>query len=156
MYARQKILFTFTINIENMVKTHHIRFYLIKLLITTFSIIFAAWILQKGIHIEDPKLATGIIVAITLILVNMFIRPLLIMLTIPLSIASFGIFIIFINAFVIQLVDFLIPKFSVDNFGWTLLFSMIVSLCTTLLEGLGNTKIIKISKDDDFTDYEEV
>ena len=66
MYARQKILFTFTINIENMVKTHHIRFYLIKLLITTFSIIFAAWILQKGIHIEDPKLATCIIVAITL------------------------------------------------------------------------------------------
>ena len=134
----------------------NVRFYLIKLLLTTFSIVFAAWILQKGIHIEDPKLTTGIIIACTLILINMFIRPLLIRFTIPLSIASFGIFIIFINAFVIQLVDFLVPKFSVDNFGWALLFSIIVSFCTTLLEGIGNTKIVKISQDDDFSDYEEV
>lgn len=130
-----------------------------QLLITTFSIILAAWLLKNGIHIGDPKLTTGFIVAVTFILVNMFIRPLLVMLTIPISIASYGLFILFINAFVIELVDFTIDKFTVDNFGWAMLFSIIVSLTTSLLSGIGHMKIITTKKDksdDDFTDYEEI
>lgn len=130
-----------------------------ELFITTFSVILAAWLLKNGIHIGDPKLSTGFIIALTFILVNMFIRPLLILLTIPISIASYGLFILFINAFVIELVDFTIDKFTVDNFGWAMLFSIIVSLTTSILSGIQHIKITTATKnksDDDFTHYEEI
>ncbi len=142
-----------------------IKFYIIKLFISTFSIIFAAWLLQKGIHIGDPKLLTGLIVAVVLLLVNMFIRPIILISTIPFTIATFGLFILIVNAITIEITAFLVGKFTVDNFWWALLFSLLVSITTTIIESIGKTKIIRINSDNtddnstndtDFSDYEEV
>lgn len=140
-----------------------VKFYVIQLFTTTFAIIFAAWLLQKGIHIESPKLITGIVVAVVLLLVNMFVRPILIVLTVPITISTFGIFLLVINALTIMIVDFFVEKFIVDSFGWALLFSLIVSATTSIMETISKTKIIRIhrdnnTKDDDngFSDYEEI
>lgn len=141
------------------------KFYLLKIFISTFAIIFAAWICQKGIHIEEPRLLTGLIVALVLLLVNMFLRPIMIMLTIPVTIGTFGLFILIINAITIEIVAFLVEKFTIDSFGWALIFSLLVSLATTIIESIGKTKIVRINSehtednsnnDTDFSDYEEV
>ncbi len=139
-----------------------VKFYAIKLLVTTFAIIFSAWLLQGGIHIGDPKLLTGVIVAIVLILINVFLKPVLVTLTIPFTVVTFGLFLLVINACVILLIDFLVDKFTVDSFWWALGFSILVSLTTSIIEGIGNMRIIryqdrdKHNEDNDFSDYEEV
>lgn len=140
-----------------------VKFYIIQLFTTTFAIIFAAWLLQKGIHIESPKLITGIVVAIVLLLVNMFVRPILIVFTVPITISTFGIFLLVINALTIMIVDFFVEKFVVDGFGWALLFSLIVSATTSIMETITKTKIVRIHRNDkskendnEFSDYEEI
>lgn len=146
-------------------KIQKIKFYLIKLLLTSFAVLFSAWLLKKGIHIQEPRIFTAIVVGITLILLNTFLKPLLVALTIPLTLFSFGFFLLIINAIVIELIDFILPGFTVDSFMWALLFSVLVSFTTSILEGIGNVQVIRYRNnnprqskddDDDFTPYEEV
>lgn len=148
-------------------KAKKIKFYLVKLLITSFAVLFTAWMLQKGIHIEEPRILTAIIVGVTLILLNTFLKPLLIRLTIPLTVFSFGFFLLVINAIVIELIDFMLPGFTVDNFFWAMLYGAIVSFITSLIELFSNVRIVRYHQqdmygngndddDDDFTPYEEV
>ncbi|MDR1878112.1 MAG: phage holin family protein [Bacteroidales bacterium] len=120
-----------------------VKFYVLKLFITTFAIVFSAWLLQKGIHIGDPKLLTGIIVAVVLLLINMFLKPIFVVLTIPFTLFSFGLFLLVINACVILLIDFLVDKFVVDSFWWALGFSMLVSLTNSLIEGISKLHTIQ-------------
>lgn len=134
----------------------NISYYLIELLISTFSIIFSAWLLKKGVHIGNPKLLTGITIAIVMALINVLLKPVLVALTLPLTIGSFGMFLIVINAVLILIVDGLLDNFQVDSFWWAILFSLLVSATTSLVSAIGNTKVIRKDKDDDFTDYEEV
>ncbi len=146
-------------------KTQKIKIYFIKLLVTSFAVLFAAWLLKKGIHIQEPRIVTAVIVGVTLILINTFLKPLLIAFTIPLTVFSFGFFLLIINAIVIELIDFLLAGFTVDSFWWALFFSIIVSITTSILEAIGKIKVVRYnnenqqkSKDDedDFTPYEEV
>jgi putative membrane protein len=140
--------------------TQKLRFYGIKLLTSTFAIIFSAFLLQKGIHIGDPKLLTGFIVAIVLLFINMFFKPVLVALTIPVTLASFGLFLLIINALVILLIDFLVDKFTVDSFWWALWFSLLVSLTTSIVNGLGKIRLVRYKPpkegEEEFTEYEEV
>ncbi|HOS17443.1 MAG TPA: phage holin family protein [Bacteroidales bacterium] len=141
---------------------------MIKLLITSFAVLFTAWLLKKGIHIEEPRIFTAVVVGISLILLNTFIKPVLVALTIPLTLFSFGFFLLIINALVIELIDFMLIGFTVDGFFWALLFGFLVSLTTSIIEGIGSVKVMRYDKhdqrnsnkndDDDegFTPYEEV
>ena len=142
--------------------TQKIKFYGIKLLTTTFAIVFSAWLLQRGIHIGDPKLLTGLIVASVLLFINVFFKPTLVALTIPFTLATFGFFLLIINALVIMLISFLVEKFTVDSFWWAFLFSLMVSFTTSFIDSIGNVRVIRPQhhpKDEDeegFTEYEEV
>ena len=143
-------------NPNNVQKIKH---YAIKLFITTFAIVFSAWLLQGGIHIGDPKLLTGLTVALVLILINMFLKPALVAFTIPFTVATLGIFLLVINAIMILLIDFLIDKFTVDSFWHALVFSILVSLTTSIIEGISNMRVIRYNNkrdDDEFSDYEEM
>jgi putative membrane protein len=83
----------------------------------------------------------ALIVVIILALLNVTIKPLLIILTIPVTILTLGLFLLVINALMILLVDYFLSGFNVDGFWWALAFSLILSLLTSLFEGLiGNTK----------------
>lgn len=144
----------------NKIQLQKIKFYGIKLLTTTFAIIFSAWLLQTGIHIGDPKLLTGLIVATVLLFINVFFKPILIAFTIPFTVATFGFFLLIINALVIMLIDFLVEKFTVESFWWAFLFSVLVSFTTSFIDAIGKVRIIRYKyqkdPDDEFTDYEEV
>ncbi|MEO8067178.1 MAG: phage holin family protein [Flavobacteriales bacterium] len=94
---------------------------LIRLVLSTLAVLVSAKLL-RGVHIDEWT--TGIIVAVVLGLVNTFIRPLLILFTLPVTLISLGLFILVINAGMVMLVDRWIDGFSVDGFWWALGFSM--------------------------------
>ena len=105
--------------------------FLAQTVVMTLAAILAAYILP-GVHINS--VASAIITAIVIALLNSFIRPILIVLTLPFTIFSMGLFLLIINAFIIMLASGLVPSFHVDGFWSALLFSLLLTLFDYLLE----------------------
>ncbi len=74
------------------------------------------------------------VVALVLALLNTIVKPILVMLTIPFTIITFGLFLLVINALIILFADYFIDGFEVANFWWALLFSIIVSFIMSMFE----------------------
>jgi putative membrane protein len=104
-----------------------------RIIISAISIVITAYLLP-GVHVKD--LFTALIVAIILALLNGFVKPILVILTIPVTILTLGLFLLVINAFMIIIAGNLVPGFEVDGFWWAFLFSIILSLISSLL-GIG-------------------
>jgi putative membrane protein len=102
-----------------------------KLLILTIAVIAAAYILP-GVHVNS--IVDALVVAVILTLLNSFLKPILQIISFPITVLTLGLFLIVINVFVIYLADRLIAGFSVENWIWGLLFGLIISLITSLLE----------------------
>lgn len=107
--------------------------FVINWLIAALAILITSYILP-GVFVSGflAALITGIVLG----LVNAFIRPVLIILTLPINILTLGLFTFVINAILILLVSAIVPGFRVDNFGWALVFSLILSLINYLLHSL--------------------
>ena len=103
---------------------------LINLLLNGIAVYITANLLT-GVKLDN--FGTAIIVAVVLSLVNIFVKPLLILFTLPVNILTLGLFMFVINALVILLVDGLVPGFSVDGFWWALGFSLILSLVGSVI-----------------------
>lgn len=71
--------------------------------------------------------------AVVLALLNTFVKPLLVLFTIPVTILTLGLFVFVLDALIILLADRLLKGFHVEGFWWALLFSIILSLVTQLL-----------------------
>ena len=112
--------------------------FIIKLLITAAVVMFTAWILP-GIQIKNYW--SAIIVAIILALLNIFVKPVMVFLTIPLTIITFGLFLFVINALIILLAGAIVSGFRVMGFWWALAFSIIISLISYIL-GTNNVPVI--------------
>ncbi|HPT14155.1 MAG TPA: phage holin family protein [Bacteroidales bacterium] len=106
---------------------------ILKLLVSSLAVFFAAYVLD-GVHLNG--FPSAVILAVVLGLLNAFLRPILIVLTIPFTILTFGLFLLVINALIILIADRLMPGFAVDGFFTALLFSIIVTLATWLLEAI--------------------
>jgi len=106
---------------------------ILKLLVSSLAVFFAAYVLD-GVHLNG--FPSAVILAIVLGILNAFLRPVFIVLTIPFTILSFGLFLLVINALMILIADRLMPGFAVDGFFTAMLFSIIVTLATWLLEAL--------------------
>ena len=104
--------------------------FLIRLLITWIGVILSSYLLP-GVHIRS--FTSALWVALVLALLNIFLKPLLIILTIPVTIITFGLFLLVINAVLILIADELISGFFVESFWWAFLFSIILSIITYLL-----------------------
>jgi len=104
--------------------------FLVRLLITWVGVIAASYLLP-GVQIQSFESALW--VALVLALLNIFLKPLLIILTIPVTIITFGLFLLVINAVLVLIADDLIGGFYVETFWWALLFSIILSIITYLL-----------------------
>jgi putative membrane protein len=79
---------------------------------------------------------TALIVAVVLGVVNAFIRPLLLILTLPLNILTLGLFTFVIMALCTLLVSAVVPGFDIDGFWWALAFALILSLINAFFAGL--------------------
>lgn len=104
--------------------------FLLKWLVATLAIVITAYLLP-GITITG--LFAALVTALVLGLVNAILRPILILLTLPINILTLGLFTLVINAFLIMLVSWLVPGFAVANFWWALLFSIVLALVIFVL-----------------------
>ena len=77
-----------------------------------------------------------LVVSLVLGAVNTFIKPLLVLLTLPLTIVTLGIFILVINGVLVLLVGSIVPGFHVQSFLSAVLFSIVVSIISSLLSKL--------------------
>ncbi|HON39080.1 MAG: phage holin family protein [Desulfomonilia bacterium] len=103
---------------------------LVNWFVMTLAILIAAYLLP-GVSLRSAGAAVA--AALVLGLVNAILRPLLIVLTLPLTILSLGLFIFVINALLVLLTSFIVPGFDVHSFGWALLFSLVFSLVSFML-----------------------
>jgi len=106
---------------------------IIQILILTAAVILTSYLLP-GITIKS--FWTAIVVALVLALLNTFLKPLMVFLTIPFTLMTFGVFLLVINALIVLLVGALVKGFEVKGFWWALLFSVILSIIQYLLEYL--------------------
>ena len=103
---------------------------ILRVLLTAIAVVILAKILP-GIEVETYT--TAIIVAVTLGLLRIFVKPLIILFTLPLTIITLGLFLFVINAGIILLADRLVDGFDVNGFWYALLFSLLLSFFQSIL-----------------------
>jgi putative membrane protein len=90
------------------------------------------------VHIPDFK--DALILALVLALLNTFIKPILVILTFPITIVTLGLFLFVINAIIILLADKFLDGIRVDSFLWALLFSLLLSVVSSFAQSLFDKK----------------
>lgn len=103
---------------------------IIRILITSILVLLIAHFMP-GVSVAD--FSTSIIVAIVLGLLNIFIKPILVILTLPVTIITLGLFLLVINALIILLCTKIVGGFAVDSFLTALFFSVILSISQSIL-----------------------
>ncbi|MCH8905075.1 MAG: phage holin family protein [Bacteroidetes bacterium] len=105
--------------------------FLIKTFVSSIAVMTGSYLLP-GVSIKDITYA--IIVALVLSTLNVLIKPLFVLLTLPLTIFSLGLFLLVINAIMILLADSLLPGFEVAGFWWAVVFSLLLTFINWLIE----------------------
>ena len=105
--------------------------FIIKILISAV----VAFILSKilsGVHIDS--IITALIFAVVLAALDAIVKPILVVLTLPVTVVTLGLFLFAINAIVILLAAKLISGIKIDGFWWAMLFSIILSIFDTAVQ----------------------
>lgn len=103
---------------------------LTKLLVNTLSIFLAGYLLS-GVYVES--LGTALMVSVMLAILNVTVKPILILVTFPITVLSLGLFLVVINVIVFRIASGLIDGFYIDGFFWALLYSIVVSIVNSVL-----------------------
>ena len=103
---------------------------IIKLLISTIVVFVLSYFLP-GVHVTS--LTGALMVAVVLGLLNTFLKPILVLLTIPVTFFTLGLFLLVINAIIILFCDYFIAEFYVDGFINALMFSVLLSIIQSIL-----------------------
>jgi putative membrane protein len=104
---------------------------LLKWLLSAVSVLIAAYLLP-GVSVESFWAA--LVVSVILAIFNAILRPILVILTIPVTVLTLGLFLLVINAIIVLMTDAIIADFYVAGFWYALLFSLIVSLLGALFD----------------------
>lgn len=107
--------------------------FLLKVLITGLIAYLLPNILS-GVRIEDMK--TAALFALVLALLNAVVKPILVILTIPVTMITLGLFLLVINAFIVLIAANFFKGVQVDGFWWALAFSILLSIGSSLLYSL--------------------
>lgn len=111
---------------------------LIRLFLSSLAVFIGA-ILLPGVALDS--FVDAIWVAVVVGLLNVFVRPILIILTIPATILTLGLFLFVINALIIWMASNMLSGFEVENFWWALLFSLVLSVINALFNSeIANNK----------------
>ncbi|MCO4294713.1 phage holin family protein [Solitalea sp. MAHUQ-68] len=106
---------------------------LIVRLIITAAVAFGLSYILPGVHINS--FATALILAVVLGILNAVVKPILVILTFPITILTLGLFMLVINFLIIYFAERVVEGFSVDGFWWAIIFSFLLSLVTSILSG---------------------
>lgn len=109
---------------------------IISLILSSIAVFVAANILP-GVHLSG--FGTAIIVAVVLGLINAVIRPILLILTLPITILTLGLFSLVIIAFCVMLTTWIVPGFQVDGWLWALVFAIVLALINAFIGAFDHT-----------------
>ena len=122
--------------------------FLAKVVVLTLSILIAGYFVP-GVHINS--VLSAVLASVAVALLNIFLRPILIVLTLPFTIFSMGLFLLFINAFIVYLAAKIIPGVEIESFWWALLFSIVITIISSFLGTL--EKLMSKNTDNDENDF---
>lgn len=106
-----------------------------KLLVTALAALIVSYLLP-GVKIDSGT--SAFLVALVLALLNAFVKPFLIVLTIPITVVTMGLFLLVINIVIVKWTAYIVHGFEVRNWWAALWFSILLSLVTTFIESLIN------------------
>ena len=110
---------------------------LIRIILSTIAVLVAD-LLLSGVSAVDLK--TGLVVAVVLGLLNSLVRPVLLLLTLPVTLLTLGLFVLVINATMVLLAARIVPGFTVDGFWWALASSVVMWAVQSVLNALDSDK----------------
>lgn len=103
---------------------------LLYILISTLSVLVAGYVLP-GIKVDS--VTTAVVVAVVLGLINAFIRPIVLLLTLPINILTLGLFTFVIMALMVMLTSAIVPGFAVASFWWAMGFALLFAIINGFL-----------------------
>ncbi len=105
----------------------------LRLLLSAVAVVVLSKVLP---NVSVDTYATALIVAVALSILNFLVKPILTVLTLPITLITFGLFLLVINAVIILIADYFIDGFAVDGLLWALLFSLLLSFLQSVLFSL--------------------
>lgn len=109
--------------------------FLLQWLITALALAVTAWLLP-GVHVQS--LLALLLAALILGLVNAIVRPVLVALTLPITVLTLGIFYLVVNGAAFALAAWLSPGFTIDGFWWAVLGALVLSLVSWVVGALAD------------------
>lgn len=96
-----------------------------KIILGGISVLIADFLL-RGVSIDSWM--TGFLLAAVIVLINFTLKPLMLILTFPITLLTFGLFLLVVNTVVILIADYFIGGFEVFGFWWAMGFAVVLSL----------------------------
>lgn len=103
--------------------------------LSTALALFVCSRILPGVHVDS--MSTLAAASLVLGFINAVVRPILVFLTLPITILSLGLFYLVINGFAFALAAWIVPGFAVDSIGWAILGSFVVSLISWFVGAFG-------------------
>lgn len=108
--------------------------WIINILITAVVVYALSKLLAP--HVTINSFTTALIFALVLAVLNAIVKPLLVMLTLPLTLITLGLFLLVINVLIILLADKFVSGINIDGFLWAFIFGLLLSVISTILHKL--------------------
>jgi putative membrane protein len=116
---------------------------LVRLIISTIAVLVTD-LLLSGVSLGDMSethgLLTALLVAAVLGLLNALLKPILVLLTLPVTVITLGLFLLVINAVIVLIAEKLVDGFTVQSFWWALGFSLVLSFVQGVLNAFDGGK----------------
>ncbi len=106
---------------------------ILKLLLNALAVVILSYILP-GVGVDS--ITTAILVALVLSILNFLVKPILVILTLPITILTLGLFLLIINAIIILITAHFISGFQVSSIWWALIFSLLLSFLQSILHSI--------------------
>ena len=106
---------------------------LLRWILFALAIMFTAWLIP-GIEVDGFK--SAVLVVVIMALINIFIKPLLVLITLPINLLTLWLFIFVINALLLLLLGRIAPGFEVDGFLSAFLGSVVISFLGALISSI--------------------
>lgn len=104
--------------------------YLVSLLLNSVAVVVASYLLP---NVTIDSYQTALMVALFIGLLNVFVKPVLKILTLPINVLTLGLFSLVVNGALVLLVSNFLPGFNVEGLIWAIIFSIVLSIVSSVL-----------------------
>ncbi len=104
---------------------------IISLVVNALAVAVAAYLLTPYVRLDGFR--SAFFVALLMALINTFVKPIITLLTLPINLLTLGLFTFILNGIFILFISGIIDGFEVQSFGWAIIFSIVLSIISSLL-----------------------